>query len=245
MFHYVILIYSAYFLGEMNKLKSAIFKFVKMIIGFCFCAIGIVMTINATLGLSPWDVLHEGIYKITGITMGNASIIVGTMVVVVNILLKENLGWGTIINMILVGILMDVLMLNHLIPIADNFVTGIIMMLLGMFILGIGCVLYLGSGFGSGPRDGMMVAIQRKTGKSLTLIRGVMEVSALIVGYFLGGTVGIGTVISAFGLGYFIELAFKICKFDSASVKHRYIIDDINYLKRFFTQKKNDKNTVF
>ena len=229
----------------MSKLKSFILKFTKMIIGFCFCAIGIVMTINANLGLSPWDVLHEGIYKITGITMGNASIIIGTIVVVVNILLKENLGWGTIINMVLVGILMDFLMLNNLIPIANTFITGIIMMLLGMFILGIGCVLYLGSGFGSGPRDGMMVAIQRKTGKSLTLIRGLMEISALIVGYLLGGTVGIGTVISAFGLGYFIELAFKVCKFDSSSVEHRYIIDDIIYLKKFFLSKQDDENTAF
>ncbi|MEG2338696.1 MAG: hypothetical protein RSB66_06405 [Clostridium sp.] len=222
-------------------MKSILIKFVKLIIGFCFCALGIVLTINANLGLSPWDVLHEGIYNITGMTMGKASIAVGTIVVIVNIVLHENLGWGTIINMVLVGILMDVLMLNHLVPIANSFIMGIIMMFLGMFLLGVGCVLYLGSGLGSGPRDGMMVAIQKKTGKSLTLIRGSMEVFALIVGYFLGGTVGIGTIISAIGLGYCIDLAFKIFKFDATKVQHRYIVDDINYIKKRLSKKTEDE----
>ncbi|MGL5694529.1 MAG: YczE/YyaS/YitT family protein [Peptostreptococcaceae bacterium] len=230
----------------MKILKSVLFKFIKMIIGFILCAIGIVMTINANLGLSPWDVLHEGIYIMTGITMGKASIAVGILVVLANIILGENVGWATIINMVLVGILMDVLMLNNLIPIADSFMMGLIMMILGMFILGIGCVLYLSTGFGSGPRDGMMVAIQKKTGKSLSLIRNTMEVLALIVGYLLGGTVGIGTVISAFGLGYCIQIAFKICKFDGTKVQHRYIIDDINYLKNHFNKKdKNDEKIAY
>ena len=231
-------------MGEMNVLKLTLIKFSKMIFGFCLCALGIVMTINANLGLSPWDVLHEGIYNMTGMTMGKASILVGTLVVISNIVLGENIGWGTIINMVLVGILMDVLMLNNLVPIANSFIMGIIMMILGMFILGIGCVFYLGAGFGSGPRDGMMVAIQRKTGKSLTLIRGTMEVLALIVGYFLGGTVGIGTVISAFGLGYCMDIAFKLCKFDGTEVKHRYIIDDINYIKNILINKTDDEKII-
>ena len=225
-------------------MKLTLIKFTKMIFGFCLCALGIVMTINANLGLSPWDVLHEGIYNMTGMTMGKASILVGTLVVISNIVLGENIGWGTIINMVLVGILMDVLMLNNLVPIANSFTMGFIMMILGMFILGIGCVFYLGAGFGSGPRDGMMVAIQRKTGKSLTLIRGTMEVLALIVGYFLGGTVGIGTVISAFGLGYCMDIAFKLCKFDGTEAKHRYIIDDINYIKSILSKKADDEKII-
>ncbi|WP_243113376.1 MULTISPECIES: YczE/YyaS/YitT family protein [unclassified Romboutsia] len=225
-------------------MKSVIFRFFKMIVGFCFCALGIVMMINANLGLSPWDVLHEGIYNLTGITMGKASIIIGVIVVIIDIVLGENLGWGTIINMILVGVLMDILMLNNLVPIANNFIPGLIMMLVGMFFMGIGCVLYLGSGFGSGPRDGMMVAIQKRTGKSLTLIRGLMEIIALSVGYFLGGTVGIGTVISALGLGYFIQLTFKLCKFDGTKVQHRYIVDDINYIRNLLN-KENESKQLF
>lgn len=226
-------------------MKSILFRFTKMIIGFILCAIGIVLTINANLGLSPWDVLHEGIYIKTGITMGKASIAVGTLVVLANIALGENVGWATIINMVLVGILMDFLMLNNLIPIADNFTSGLIMMILGMFILGIGCVLYLSTGFGSGPRDGMMVAIQKKTGGSLSFIRNTMEVLALVVGYILGGTVGVGTVISAFGLGYCIQIAFKLCKFDGTKVNHRYIIDDFNYLRNLLNKKDEDEEIAY
>ena len=207
-------------------------------IGFCFCAVGIVLMINAQLGLSPWDVLHQGISKITNITMGQASITIGIIVVLIDIILGENLGWGTILNMIVVGLLMDVLMLNNLIPLASSFSIGILMMCIGMFSMSVGCVLYLGAGLGSGPRDGMMVAIQKKTGKTIRFIRTIMEVGVLIVGYLLGGTVGVGTLISALGLGYFMQFTFKICKFDTSKVQHRFIIDDIRWIK----EKKNNKD---
>ncbi|MGL5718742.1 MAG: YczE/YyaS/YitT family protein [Paraclostridium sp.] len=221
-------------------MQSIIKKLIRLFIGLFVCAIGIVLTINANLGLAPWDVLHEGVSKNINITMGQASIVIGVIFVILDILLGENLGWGTIFNMMFVGVFMDFLMLNNIIPISSNFVMSIIMMLLGMFVLGIGCVLYIGAGIGSGPRDGMMIALNKRTNKSIRLIRTIMELGALVAGYLLGGTVGIGTIISGIGLGYIMQFTFKLCSFNTATIKHRYITDDINYIKNKFVKNKED-----
>lgn len=223
-------------------MKSTLIKFTRLLVGFWFCALGIVLMINANLGLSPWDVLHQGISNLTNITIGQANIGIGIIVVIVDIILGENLGWGTILNMIVIGLLIDFFMLNNLVPIGSSLLSGVFMMCIGMFSMGIGCVLYIGSGLGSGPRDGMMVALNKKTGKPIRTIRGMMEIAVLIIGYLLGGTVGIGTLITAIGLGYFMQYTFKLFKFDSAGVQHRFVIDDINYIKSKVINKKDKED---
>lgn len=206
-------------------------KLIRLIVGFVFCALGIVFTINANLGLAPWDVLHQGISNLTDITMGQASIIIGIIVIIADMLLGESLGWGTILNMLLIGWLMDIFMFSNLIPEADSLIFGIIMIFIGMILMGIGCYLYIGAGMGSGARDGMMVALQKRSSKPVSVVRMTIEICALIIGYLLGGTVGIGTVISGLGLGYCIQLVFKVVKFNVSEVQHRYIHHDIKLIK--------------
>ncbi|MGL5754710.1 MAG: YczE/YyaS/YitT family protein [Paraclostridium sp.] len=226
-------------------MKTKLLKFIRLMSGFVFCALGIVLMINANLGLAPWDVLHEGISKITGMTMGQSSILVGITVIAMDIFLGENLGWGTILNMVTIGWFMDILILNNLIPIANSISLGILMIALGMILMSIGCYLYIGAGVGSGARDGMMVAIQKRSGKSIRMVRNIIEVGVLIIGFLLGGTVGIGTVISSIGLGYCIQFIFKLFKFNVSDVSHRYIIDDIKSLKKFKNNKsQNEFNNV-
>jgi uncharacterized membrane protein YczE len=217
-------------------IKKVILKFVRLIIGFVFCSLAIAFMINANLGLSPWDVLHQGISNKMGITMGSATIIVGLVVVVIDVILGENVGWGTALNMILIGIFLDIILFSNIIPVADNLIVGVIMLCIGMLLMAFGMVLYIGCGLGSGPRDGMMIAIQKRTNKPVQLIRGVMEICALIVGYFLGGSIGIGTLITAIGLGYFIQIIFKKFNFKSDNINHRVILDDINYIKLFISK---------
>lgn len=212
-------------------MKDIFLKLIRLFIGFIFCALAIAFMINANLGLSPWDVLHQGISDNLGITMGTATIVVGLVVVIIDVVLGENVGWGTVLNMLLVGVFLDLIMFANIVPKADSFIGGVLMLLIGMILMGIGMVLYIGTGLGSGPRDGMMIALQKRTGKSIKSIRAAMELVALIVGYLLGGTAGIGTVITAVGLGYFIQIVFKLLNFKSEEVKHRFIINDINYLK--------------
>jgi len=222
--------------------KKYALTFVRLFIGLFLYAVGIVFTINANLGLSPWDTFHQGISKHTGITMGQASIIIGLIIVAIDWAAGEKVGIGTIFNMLFIGIFMDLLMLNHLIPSYDNIAARIIMMLLGMLIIGIACYFYIGAGLGSGPRDGLMVALAKKTNKPVKLIRSCIEAVPLIIGYLLGGSVGFGTVIMVVFGGYFIQFAFKMLKFDVRDVEHQFIDDYIKVIKEALSNKKEETN---
>jgi len=223
-------------------MKKSLLTLVRLFIGLFLYAVGIVFTINANLGLSPWDVFHQGVSKLTGITMGQASIMAGLMIVILDWVLGERVGLGTILNMLFIGIFMDLLMLNHLVPIFHNIILKVIMMFLGMFIIGIASYFYIGAGLGSGPRDGLMVSLTKKTKKSVRFIRNCIELIVLIIGYFLGGTIGFGTLIMVIGGGYFVQFAFKIFKFDVRKVEHRFIDDYVKIIKDRFLNKKNDSS---
>ncbi|WP_077369111.1 YczE/YyaS/YitT family protein [Anaerosalibacter sp. Marseille-P3206] len=212
-------------------MKKTVLTYVRLFIGLFICAVGMVMTINANLGLSPWDVFHQGIANIFNITIGKANILVGVFIVILDIIIGEKIGWGTLCNMIFIGLFIDLLMLNNIIPTFNGTLQSLIMMLIGLFILGFGCYLYIGAGLGAGPRDSLMVALTKKTHKSVRLIKSSIELGALIIGYILGGKVGVGTVIMAVGGGYFTQLAFRIMKFDVSKVEQRLISDDINFIK--------------
>lgn len=212
-------------------MEYSIKRLIRLIIGLFVCSLGIVLTIHSNLGLSPWEAFHQGLSKNLGITMGQASISVGIIIIIIDIILGENFGLGTILNMILIGVFMDILMLNKIVPVSKNIITGIIMIFIGMFTIGLGCVLYIGVGYGSGPRDGMMIALQKITNRPVKLIKTIIEMFALIFGYLLGGSIGIGTVITTICFGLVLQYSFDICRFETTKVKHRYIIDDIKYIK--------------
>lgn len=216
-------------------------RVMKLLLGLALYATGIVMTINANLGLAPWDVFHQGLSNIFGITMGQASICVGIALVIMDTLLGERIGWGTLSNMILIGVFMDILMLNHLVPVFQSVVPRFVMMLLGVFTIGIASYFYISTGLGSGPRDGLMVALTKKTTKSVRFLRNCIELSVLAVGYAFGGSVGIGTVIMALSTGHFIQFAFKLFKYNLKDTKHRFIDEDIRYLYNRFIIKKEDE----
>lgn len=211
-------------------MKSFINKILRLFTGLALYALGIVCTINANLGLSPWDVFHQGVSRLSGITMGQASISVGLVIVLLDWAFGERVGLGTICNMLFIGLFMDVLMFNNLIPHFDNMIARFAMLFFGMFIIGIASYFYIGAGLGSGPRDGLMLALTKKTGKSVRFIRNSIEATVLVIGYFLGGSFGLGTIIMVFGGGYFVQLAFKCFKFNVTTVKHVFIDDYVKSL---------------
>ena len=222
------------------QVKKIIKRIAKLYLGLFLYALGIVMTINANLGLAPWEVFHQGLSKNIGITMGQASIYVGIVFVILDSLFGERLGWGTLSNMIFIGVFLDILMLNHLVPVFQSLAPRFIEMLLGMFTIGMASYFYISAGLGSGPRDGLMVALTKRTTKSVRFLRNCIEFSVLTMGYVLGGSVGIGTVVMALSAGYFVQFAFKIFKFNIKETKHRFIDEDIKYLyDRFFSDKKS------
>ncbi len=225
-------------------MKKSFLTLGRLFLGFFLYAVGIVLTINANLGLSPWDVFHQGVSNHIGITMGQASMIVGFIFVILDWILGEKLGIGTIFNMLFIGIFMDVLMLNNLIPVFNNLFAQVLMMLLGMFVIGVASYFYIGAGLGSGPRDGLMVALTKRTKKSVRFIRNSIELTVLAIGYTLGGTIGVGTLIMVLGVGYFVQFAFKLFKFDVRQVNHRFIEDYIKILRDNLAEKKNNSSIL-
>lgn len=224
-------------------MKKILLTFGRLFLGLFLLALGIVMTIRANLGLAPWDVFHQGFSNLTGMTIGQASILVGVALVIINSFIGEKIGWATLSNMLFVGIFIDVLMINNLVPSFDSILLSLAMMLLGMMSIGFACYFYIGAGLGSGPRDGIMVFLTKKTKKSVRFVRNSIEITVLGLGYLLGGTVGMGTVITALGIGYFIQLAFKLTKFDLSNVEHRFIDEDIAVLKKMIFKPKKEEST--
>lgn len=219
-------------------MKKVVMCVLRLVLGCLVGAIGTVMTFNANLGLGPWDVLSHGISKIGNVSRGKAHIAIGAMLLISNGVLGEKLGWGTLGSMVFTGIFIDFFMQSNLIPVFNGLFLKILMLLVGLFVIGVSTYLYIGVGLGAGPRDGLMVALTKKTHKSVCLIRGIIEVTAMTIGYFLGGFVGIGTIITALSIGCFVQFAFKLFKFDVKKVKPRFIDDDIRVLKRKIDMKR-------
>lgn len=195
-------------------------RFMKLLLGLFLFALGIVITMKANLGFAPWEVFHWGLGKAIGMTIGNVSILIGLLICVLVVLMGEKLGLGTILNMILIGVFTDLLLMFDLIPQTSGLVLGVVMMVAGLFTISFGSYFYINSGFGAGPRDSLMVAIKRITKLPVGLCRGILEVSVVLTGWILGGPVGIGTVLAAFGISFCIQMVFSLMRFEATSVKH-------------------------
>ena len=216
-------------------MKQFFIRLLRLVLGLFLYALGIVITMNAHIGYAPWDVFHAGFAKTIGMNIGTASIITGVIIVIITLLFGEKLGLGTVLNMVLIGVFLDILLGFHIIPVASNFVFGIIMIIVGLFIIALASFFYIGSAFGAGPRDSLMVALTRKTGLPVGVCRGTIELLAVFVGWMLGGMIGIGTIISAFVIGFCIQTTFKLLKFDATGIKHETL--DKTY-KMLFSNKK-------
>lgn len=212
--------------------RHMLYRLIRMIIGFSIFAAGIVMTINANIGLAPWDVFHQGLSKTIGITIGQASIGMGLVIVLLDFVFGEKIGWGTLGNMMFIGLFIDFYMLNNLIPEQNIFWIGVIQVIIGLFLIGIGSFLYISVGLGCGPRDGLMVALVKRTRRPVGVVRGTIEGIVLIAGWLLGGHVGLGTLIIVLSIGPIIQFAFRLFRFNVASVEHEFIDDDIRALGR-------------
>ena len=216
-------------------MKDFLARLVSLTIGLFLFALGIVVTIKASVGYAPWDVFHVGIANTFGLSIGQVSIIVGLIIGIIVVLFREKIGLGTISNIICIGLIIDVMLYIDIISTPDNLILGILMLIIGLFIISLGTYFYIKSAFGAGPRDSLMVVLTRKTKIPVGICRSILELSVTIVGWFLGGMVGIGTIIFVIGIGFCIQITFKVFRFDITSVKHESVYDTLTKL----TGKKN------
>lgn len=204
-----------------------LYKLPKLFWGFAICSFGIAMMYQGRdLGLGPWDVLHTGIMNHTPLTFGQVSQIMGFIVIMFGLLLGIYPGLGTVLNMLFVGLMIDIF--DKLLFTPQTFWGKIIMLKLGLWILCVGIYYYLNCGLGAGPRDGLMLGIVKKTKLPLAVIKTSMELTVLFLGYLLGGKVGIGTIIVALTMGYALQTVFSFVKYDSQKTVHITLKDFVN-----------------
>ena len=201
-------------------MKTLAKRLFNLVAGTFLFALGVVVSIMANIGYAPWEVFHVGLALTTGLSIGVATIVVGVIILIFVTLCGEKIGLGAIFNMILTGVFIDLVMAAGLIPKAANLPVGIAMLLAGQFALALGSYFYLKSAFGAGPRDGLMVVVTRKTKLPVGVCRSIIESSATLGGWLLGGMVGIGTIISVVVIGFFIQIVFAMFRFDAAKVEH-------------------------
>jgi uncharacterized membrane protein YczE len=156
------------------------------------------MLLLAGLGVDPWDVLHQGLSRRLGLGVGTWVVIVGALVLVLWIPLRQRPGWGTLSNVIVIGLVIDVMLAT--VPPVHGLAAGLALMISGVVLNGIATGLYIGAGLGPGPRDGLMTGLAAR-GHSIRLVRTGIELTVLLTGWLLGGTVGLGTVVYALGIG--------------------------------------------
>lgn len=178
----------------------------RLLVGLVMFGLGVALMVRSDLGLSPWDVLHQGVAKRTGLGIGTVTILTGFVVLLLWLPLRERLGIGTVLNVIVIGVVANVSL--SMLEQPDQLWLRVAFLGLGIFVFGPGSGFYIGAGLGAGPRDGLMTGIARR-GRPVRVVRTVIELTALAAGAALGGTVGIGTVAFALTIGpnvhFFLE----------------------------------------
>ncbi|MDJ0315762.1 membrane protein YczE [Arthrobacter antibioticus] len=179
----------------------------RLFLGLALYGVAISLMIRGNIGASPWDVFAQGLSRTTAISFGLCTIIISGVVLLLWIPLKQWPGFGTIANAVLVGVFADVGL--AWIPQAHHLGLQILSFSGGLFTLAFATALYIGAGLGPGPRDGLMTGLVRVTGRPVWLIRTAIELSVVVVGFFLGGVVGAGTAAFALGVGPLTQLTLR------------------------------------
>ena len=181
-----------------------------LVTGLFLCAIGILCFLEARLGLPPWDVLHQGIAERTPLSFGVANEVVAAVVLVLAWSLGARVGIGTVANAVLIGSFIAVLQPLHVVQEAAGWPLGprIALVAAGLVCFGVGSAFYIGAALGAGPRDSLMLVGARRTGIRIGAVRAMIEITVLVAGFFLGGTVGLGTLAFAALIGPSVEASF-------------------------------------
>lgn len=191
-------------------------RLARCVLGLAGFGTGIAFFVEANIGVPPWDVFHQGVSGKTGLGLGTVLIIVAFFVLFLWIPLRLRPGIGTILNAVQIGLVENVM--QDLLPTPDNLVVQLIFMSLGMVCIAAGSGLYIGAELGSGPRDGLMLGLNARYGISVRLARTTVEVTVMIIGIFLGGSIGLGTFVFAFGIGPLVQLTLSFFKMSSSQI---------------------------
>ncbi|MEV6004017.1 membrane protein YczE [Streptomyces griseomycini] len=173
------------------------------------------LLVRSGLGLEPWNVLHQGLSERTGLSMGLVLTVVGAAVLLLWIPLRQRPGLGTVSNVLVIGVTMDATL--AVVPDAHAVATRVALMAAGVVLNGAATGLYIAARFGPGPRDGLMTGLHRRTGVSIRVVRTAIEITVVVTGFVLGGTVGVGTLLYAVAIGPLAQLFLRVFAVPPAS----------------------------
>ena len=202
--------------------KDILLQWLRIAAGLLVFSLGVHLTIYANIGLAPWDCLGMGISYHTPLNYGLSMTVMAVVILGVDLLLRERIGWGTIIDALLTGNFVQ--MYNDLNPFPENrsLWLGIVLMVAGFAVMAIGMWLYMRCGQGCGPRDALLVGLGKRMPRlPIGLVEILLWAAVLAAGWLLGGPVGIGTLISTFGAGAVMQLVYSAIRFEPRDVVHR------------------------
>jgi len=191
---------------QLPTLREVRRRFPLLIVGLGLLGVSIAASVRAQLGLAPWDVFHQGVSKVTHLSLGAVIVLVGLVVLVVWIPLRQRLGFGTVLNALSVGFIANFGL--AVIPVPHHLVVRVALLVAAIAGMALGTGLYIGSGLGPGPRDGLTTAVTAR-GHRLWAVRTTIELSMLVLGFVLGGQIGVGTVLIAIGVGPLTHVALR------------------------------------
>ncbi|AOR35511.1 hypothetical protein BFF78_34530 [Streptomyces fodineus] len=198
-------------------------RLIQLYAGLALYGASSALLVEAGLGLEPWNVLHQGLAELTGLTIGVVSIIVGAAVLLLWVPLRQRPGLGTVSNVFVIGLAMDGTL--ALVPDAHSLAVRVPLLLAGIVLNGAATGLYISARFGPGPRDGLMTGLHRRTGRSIRLIRTGIEVAVVVTGFLLGGTIGVGTVLYAVSIGPLAQLFLRVFAVPAASPRSAVVAE--------------------
>lgn len=190
-------------------------RLVQLYVGLTLYGVSSALLVTSGLGLEPWGVLHQGLARRTGLSIGEVAIVVGAAVLLLWIPLRLRPGLGTVSNVFLIGLSLDGTL--ALLPPAHSLLARVPLMLAGVLLNGAATGLYIAARFGPGPRDGLMTGLHQRTGRSIRLMRTIIEVAVVATGFALGGTIGVGTVLYALSIGPLAQFFLRVFDLPSAS----------------------------
>lgn len=188
--------------------RGAPARWVRLMVGLFGCGLAVALMIQSRLGLGPWDAFHVGLHRITGLTVGTVSILVGVVIVCGTWFMDVRPGAGTLVNMVMIGVFIDLLL--PVVPQAPHWSWGFGYYVVAIIVFGLATGLYLGARLGSGPRDGMMIGLSERSGWPVRRVRTLVELGVLAAGWLMGGRVGVGTVLFAFTVGPAMQWGMQI-----------------------------------
>lgn len=213
-------------------IKKILLEWIKIVAGLLVFALGVHMTIYANIGLAPWDCLGMGIAKHTPLNYGISMTVLAITIMIIDIILKERIGFGTIIDAFLTGNFVQAFNTLNKLPENKNVWLGIIIMLVGFIFMALGMWIYMSSQQCCGPRDALLVGLGKRMSKiPIGIVEVILWAVVLLIGYLLGGPVGIGTLISTFGAGLVMQLVYNIIKFEPRKLKHRDVFTVVKEMK--------------